>query len=341
MPTANYFGRNAFVAFAKEADGSVYGTANTSWDVRRPFVSCSMLRQIEKVPRANLMVAGAAGLRKSHYSAKDAATGSIELEQTYDGCGYFLHELFGASSTTDPGGGAPKVHTYTLADLPAVGVGSSLQRGTTMGLQRGTGQVEVFEGVVFTGGSMSVASGAHMALSMDMIAETSSARTTAITFSEPTNDNLVLHHETTAAGLAWNSQNFDLVDFEFKIENGMAERMRLGSLVTKQPVISDFRSISMTVTFETDDVQGYAEYLADQASDAVVTFNNGASSGDEREISFSLNAAYIESYTDEITETGLVLASVTFRAEGDGSSGLPLGASISVKNEAPTAVHNG
>jgi hypothetical protein len=176
---------------------------------------------------------------------------------------------------------------------------------------------------------------------MDMIAETSAARTTAITFSDPTNDNLVLHHETTAAGLAWNSQNFDLVDFEFKIENGMSERMRLGSLVTKQPVISDYRSISMTVSFETDDANGYAAYLADTASDAVVTFNNGGSSGAEREMVFSLNAAYVESYTDEVTETGLILASVTFRAEGDGSSGLPLGASVSVKNEAPTAVHNG
>ena len=56
---------------------------------------------------------------------------------------------------------------------------------------------------------------------------------------------------------------------------------------------------------------------------------------------FSLNAAYVESYTDEITETGLILASVTFRAEGDGTSGLPLGCSVSVKNQNSTAVHNG
>lgn len=338
MPTASYFGRNAFAAFAKEVDGSVYGTANTSYTVRRPIVSCSMLRQIEKVPRANLFVAGAHGLRKGHYIAKDAVTGSIELEATYDNCGYFIHELMGASSTA---GGTPNTHTYTLADLPAVGVGASNQRGTTMALQRGTGQVEVFEGVTFNNGTLSVASGAHMSLSMDMIAETSSARTTAITYSEPTYESLILHHETTSAGLAWNSQNFDLVDFEFKIENGMADRMRLGSLVTKQPVISDYRGITMTVSFETDDPQGYAAYLADTSSDAVVTFNNSGASGAEREIVFSLNAAYVESYTDEITETGLILASVTFRAEGDGTSGLPLGASVSVKNQNSAAVDNG
>lgn len=338
MPTASYFGRNAFAAFAKEADGSAYGTANTSYTVRRPIVSCSMLRQVEKVPRANLFVAGACGVRKGHYLASDKATGSIELEATYDNCGYFFHELFGASSSS---AGTPNTHTYTLADLPAQGVGASAQRGTTMALQRGTGQVEIFEGVTFNTGTLSVAAGAHMSLSMDMIAETSGARTTAITYTEPTRENLVLHHETTSAGLAWNSQNFDLVDFEFKIENGMADRMRLGSLLTKQPVISDYRSISMTVTFETDDPNGYATYLSDAQSDAVVTFNNGASAGAEREMVFSLNAAYIESYTDEVTETGLILASVTFRAEGDGASGLPLGASVAIKNQESTAVDNG
>ena len=338
MPTSSYFGRNAFAAFAKEADGSVYGTANTSYTIRKPIVSCSMLRQVEKVPRANLMVAGTSGLRKGHYLASDKATGSIEMECTYSGTGYFLHELMGASATT---GSSVRTHTYTLADLPAVGVGASNQRGTTMGLQRGTGQVEVFEGVVFNNGTFSCSAGAHLALSMDMIAETSSARTTAISYSEPTEEELVLHHQVTSAGLAWNSQNFDLVDFEFKIENGMADRMRLGSLVTKQPVISDYRGVTMTVTFETDDPNGYAPYLADTASDATVTFSNGLSGSSERLIQFNLNAAYVESYTDEVSETGLIMASVTFRAEGDGTSGLPLGASVIVMNGESTAVANG
>ena len=56
---------------------------------------------------------------------------------------------------------------------------------------------------------------------------------------------------------------------------------------------------------------------------------------------FELNAAYIESYTDEISETGLVTASVTFKAQGDGASGLALGTRMIVMNEAATAVHKG
>ena len=339
MPTASYFGRNSFIALAKEADGSVYGTANTSYDVRRPIISCSMLRQLEKVPRNNLTVSGAHGLRKGRYTASDKSTGSLDIEATYDNIGFFLHELMGASATA---GGTPNTHTYTLADLPAVGVGSSNQRGTTISLQRGTGQVETFKGIVFNSGTLSVSAGEQMNLSMDLIGSSSDARTTAITYSEPSDENLVLHNQMhSTSKFAWNSQNFDLVDFEFKIENAMSDRMRLGSLITAQPVVSDFRSCTMTVTFETDDPNGYAAYLADTASDAVVTFTNGLSSGDEREMVFSLHAAYMESYTDEVSETGLIMASVTFKAECDGTSGLPLGASISVKNEAATAVHNG
>ena len=339
MPTASYFGRNAFIALAKEADGSVYGTANTTYTVRRPIISCSMLRQIEKVPRNNLTVAGAHGLRKGHYIASDKSTGSLDIEATYDNIGYFLHELMGASATA---GGTPNTHTYTLADLPAVGVGASNQKGTTLSLQRGTGQVETFKGVVFNSGTLSCAAGEQMSLSMDLIGASSDARTTAISYTEPTYENLVLHNQMhSTSKFAWNSQNFDLVDFEFKIENALSDRMRLGSLITAQPVVSDFRGCTMTVTFETDDTNGYAAFLADVGQDAVVTFTNGLSAGNEREMVFSLNAAYMESYTDEVSESGLILASVTFRAEGDGASALPLGALVSVKNQNSTTVHNG
>ena len=64
-------------------------------------------------------------------------------------------------------------------------------------------------------------------------------------------------------------------------------------------------------------------------------------SGAEREMKFELNNAFIDSYSDEIGETGLITASVTFKAEADGDSGLALGTQISVKNQNSTAVHSG
>ena len=336
MATSSYFGRNSFVGIGLES--SAYGTAAAEAAVTRPIISCSMLRQIEKVPRPNLRVAGVAGLRKGHFIASDKVTGSLAIEATYDNCGYFMNQALGASSSDVSG--TPEVHTYTMGDVPI--------NGNTLFLQRGTGDnYERFEGCVINTLTCSVATGEAMTMEMELIGETSTSSagnarhdSPSLTFAEPTNENLVLHHH--AGTLNWNSQTITLMDFEYKLENGLAERMRLGSLLTKQPVQSDYRSATITVSFETDDAT-YHSFIADTVSDCVVTFNNGISSpaANEREMKFSLNAAYIESYTDEVTETGLVTASVTFRAQADGTSGLALGTNIITKNAASSAVHGG
>ena len=332
MATSSYFGRNSFVGIGPE---STYGTPAAEAAITRPIISCSMLRSIEKVPRPHLRVQGVAGLRKAHYIARDTSTGSLEIEATYDNVGYFLKAALGAASTS---AGTPNTHTYTMGDVPIEGNTLFLQRGTSDNYER-------FEGVVINSLSCSVAAGEHMTMTMDLIGETStsssgSARhdSPSLSFVAPTNENLVLHHHSST--LSYRSQTITLIDFEYSIENNLSERMRLGSLNTKQPTQSDFRNASFTVTFETDDAT-YQKFISDEEGDAVVTFNNGASSGSEREIKFSLNNAYIESYTDEISEAGLVTASVTLRAQGDGTSGLALGTQIEVKNENPSAVHSG
>jgi hypothetical protein len=327
MATSSYFGRNSFVGAAIETD---YGTAVT-------IISCSMLRQVEKVERANLRVMGTNGLRPGHYIVSDKVTGSLEMEATYDNIGFFMHHALGESATSS---GTVNTHTYSMGDVPAA--------GTTLRLQRGTSDYsETFEGVVYNTLTFSCAAGEAMTVTLDMIGETSQDSSpslrargnTGLTMTDPSKENLVLHHH--AGDLSWNSQTFNLIDFEYKLENGIADRMRLGSLVTKQPVQSDFRSATVTVTFETDDIQGYQAFVADTVSDLSIIFHNDGSAANEREMKFRLNSAYIESYTDEISEVGLITASVTFKAQGSGGAAVDRGTQIIVKNEASTAVHNG
>ena len=161
MPTASYFGRNSFVGIGPETSG--YGTAAAEAAVTRPIISCTMLRQIDKVPRPNLRVQGVAGLRASHYLSADRSTGSLELEATYDNVGYYLKAALGATSA-----GTPNTHTYTLGDVPIEGNTLFLQRGTSDNYER-------FEGVVINSMSCSVAAGEHMTMSFDLIGETSSS----------------------------------------------------------------------------------------------------------------------------------------------------------------------
>ena len=337
MATASYFGRNSFVGIGPE---STYGTPAAEAAITRPIISCTMLRNIEKVPRPHLKVSGVAGLRKAHYITKDSSTGSLEIEATYDNVGYFLKAALGAGATAADDGDAstPRVHTYTMGDVPIEGNTLFLQRGTSDNYER-------FEGVVINTMSCAVAAGEHMTMTFDLMGETSSSSagtarhdSPSLSFVDPSNENLVLHHH--AGTLSYRSQNITLIDFEYSLENGLAERMRLGSLNTKQPTQADFRNATMTVTFETDDAT-YQKFISDEEGDAVLTFNNGLSGANEREMKFSLNNAYIESYTDEISEAGLITASVTLRAQGDGTAGLALGTSIEVKNAAPSAVHSG
>ena len=304
MPTSSYFGRNAFIQLKEEG---TWGTAQAGSDLQRPLISCSMLRQVEKVERPNLHVSGTAGLRKGHTLVKDSATGSFSVEATYDNLNPVLYQAMGVGSTSSA---TVNTHTFTMADVPAAGL--------TMSLQRGTGQVEVFEGTVINTLTMKCAAGEVMTVDCDLIAQTSAARTTAITYTQPTNENLVLHHHLTAAGLAWDSQNIELIDFEFSLENGMSDRMRLGDLTTKQPTMADYRNAQVSVSFETDDAT-YAKLLDDSIGDAVIIFDNGGAGSAQRTITFTLHNAYIAEYTDEVSETGLVTASVVLKGEGDGT----------------------
>jgi len=296
-----------------------------------------MLRQVEKVPRANLRVMGVAGLRPGHYIASDKATGSLELEATYDNIGYFIDAALGESSTGSASGDGIYTHTYSLGDVPV--------KGTTMRLQRGTSDYsETFTGVVFNTLTLACAAGEHMSLTLDMIGKTSTDTEgprgdTPLSLTDPSKENLVLHHHASA--LNWNSNNFTMIDFEYKIENGLAERMYLGSLTTLQPVQSDYRNVTVTVTIETDDVQGYKAFIDDTVKDLEVTFHNDGSAALERELKVTMKECYIESYTDEISETGMVTASVTFKAQGSGGAAGDRGTQILVKNINSTAVHNG
>ena len=82
----------------------------------------------------------------------------------------------------------------------------------------------------FNTATFSCAAGEQMTLAMDMIAQTSQARASAISYVEPTNENLVLHHHTPGS-LSWNGQTFELIDFEYKIETASSIILRfLGRL---------------------------------------------------------------------------------------------------------------
>ena len=96
--------------------------------------------------------------------------------------------------------------------------------------------------------------------------------------------------------------------------------------------MADYRSATMTVSFETDDAT-YAKLMSDAQGDAEISFDNGLAGAARRYLHFALHNAYITDYTDEVSETGLVSATMTLKGEGDGTKH---GCQITAYNTAAT-----
>ena len=309
-----YSGRGSAIGSGEE---STWGTAvaRSAW---RPAISSNLLRTVERVPRPNLQTGAAGVMRRSHFTAADNAGGSVSIELTYENCGMWVKHLLGAAATT---GSSPYTHTYTLGTLPT---------GLTIENIRGTGTSEVFEGCRINTGTFAVSAGGVMSLDLDIIAETSAARGTAPTPSYGAGDTPVLHSH--AGQFSFNSVSYDLVSMSLAVNNALARRQLLGSAVTKQPKRNDFQSVELSVEIEVEDAL-YQSMIADDQSDAVITFTSGALSA-----AFTIHNAYLTSASDPVTSAGIVSQSLSFVGESDGTDE---GLSIAIVNTNSSAVTGG
>ena len=158
-------------------------------------------------------------MRRSHYIQSDNAGGSFSIEATYRSMGLLCKHLMGAVSTT---GTNPYTHVYTFAD--------DVPEGLPIENHRGTGPSEVFEGCRLNSGTFSVSAGGVMTCEFDVIAETSSARGSAGTPSFEATDAPILHSQ--AGQLTFGGATYDLIDMTLTVNNALAVRQHLGSLVT-------------------------------------------------------------------------------------------------------------
>ncbi len=310
-----YNGVDASIGFGEE---STFGTAvsRTHW---RPLISSSLTRTIEKVPRPTLRVGTAGAMRRSSYVQSDNAGGSFSIEASYESIGLLLKHLLGTATTT--GGSAPYTHAYTIAnDVPT---------GLTIENVRGTGTAEVFEGCRLNSCTLAVSAGGIMTCDFDVIAETSSARTSSGSPSFSATDAPVLHSH--AGKMGWNSATYDLIDMSLVINNAFAVRQHLGSSVTAQPKRSDFQSVELSVTVEVED-QLYADFVNNVESNVTLSFVNSF-----REFNIEVHNAYLSTASDPVSDAGIVRQNLTFIGQSDGTNE---GVKIEVKNDNSSATVN-
>lgn len=282
------FGRSAFIKYEQE---STYGTAVTT-SISNRVTSVSLGRSQERERTTHLSQSDAA-FAELTFDAFEQAGGSIEMPLFYKGMGQLFRCAIGGTPVTT--GAGPYTHVFEpTTELPSL----------TVDFQRGTGSLEKFEGVMVSAMTISCEAGAEASASFEVIAETASTRTTAITPSFGSGAQ-VFHHQ--AGSLSFNSNTYIVRSFEFTIDNKLERVNNLGSKLTGQPQISDVREVTITATLDLEDNNLYNSQLAGDQSDVELTFTGGSDS-----LTFLLRNAKITEYSDDVTSFGRIERTVTF-----------------------------
>ena len=309
------YGRMAFIKLGKE---TTWGTP-VATPVSNRVTSVSMLRRQSKSRKNNLSTSAAA-FQEGNFDGFEETGGTIQLPMYYDGSGMLLYAAMGDYTTT---GSDPYDHVFvcTLA-TPSL----------TIDVQRGSGSSEKFEGCKISSMNISCNAGEEMMMSVDIIAETAAARTTAITSSFGSGKS-INHYNLTAAKLDYDGGTYDIRSFDLTLNNSIERRNSLGAKVTAEPQLSDIREVVINITADMNSNTIYTDSLTSTSSTATMMFIN--SLGNEFKI--ELENAYVRDYEDSVDTIGVLTRSWTFVGQADPSNE-PL--KISVKNGNTDAIGN-
>jgi hypothetical protein len=301
------FGRGAFIKIGEEG---TYGTIASSMPVDNRIISASFQKTQEKERKTHLSQSGAGGFQNGHFEAFLNVGGSIDLPLLYEGTGMLIKAAIGSASTTDLSPATPQYqHDYEPAsngELPSLSIG----------LQRGTGEYEVFLGCKVATMSISGSAGEEVTASFEVIAQDANARSTA-TSSSFGSGRQIFHYESgnlsfTGSG----ASSFAMKSFELSLDNKLERRNVLGDKKTLEPITNDIKDITLSVTLEMQDNDLYDDYLNGLQSDVEFTFTN--SDGDLCNV--LIRNCYITDYDDAINTFGAIERTMTFVGEGDSSN---------------------
>jgi len=298
------FGRGAFIKLGEEG---TYGTIAASMPVDNRIISASFQKTQEKERKTHLSQSGAGGFQNGHFDAFLNVGGSIDLPLLYEGTGMLIKAAVGAVTTTDLSPATPQYqHDYEPAsdgELPSLSIG----------LQRGTGEYEVFLGCKVATMGISGTAGEEVTASFEIIAQNSNARSTATT-STFGSGRQIFHFES--GDLSYNSATYKMKSFELSLDNKLERRNVLGDKKTLEPITNDVKDITLSVTLEMQDNNLYTAYLDGTQSDVEFTFTN--SDGDLCNV--LIRNCYITDYDDSVNTFGALERTMTFVGEGDASN---------------------
>jgi len=310
------FAQNSFLRVGEE---SSWGSeqASTTQDIR---MISSTLQIVQERERTTHLSVPTSGMQSGTFEGFRNAGGSIDIPAYYDGIGVLIKAALGALASS--AGPAPYTHTYTPAStLPSLTI--QFQRGTNLNNSR-----EDFLGMKVNTMTISAEAGSEMTISFDLIGKDADARTTNETAAFPAHDE-ILHFEAgdLTLGSSFAPTSLQIRSFELTLSNAIDRRNLLGSKLTGEPVFTDLREVTMSVTCDVTDNTLYNASLAGTTDDVSLQFTRTANS--DHHFKMTLSNATIEDYNDNITAFGRVERTFTFRGTANATNA---GLTIEIKN---------
>jgi len=317
------FAQNSFLRVGEEATWGI-AQVSTTQDIK--VISSTLQSTQERERRTNLSIP-ASGLLSGTFDGFKQAGGSIDVPAFYDGIGVLIKSALGSVSSA--GAGDPYTHTYTpVFNMPSMSM--QFQRGTNL-----LNSMEEFTGLKVSTMTISAEAGSEMTCSFDLIGKDSGTRTTNITSDFPPYDQ-VYHYEagSLSMGGTLTISSLDIRSFELTMDNKLDRRNLLGSKLTGEPVPTDVREITMSITCDVTDNSLYADSIAGNAGDISIQFTRTTDTNHHFKI--TLDNATIEDYNDNITAFGRVERTFTLRGY---ASATDAGLTIEIKNASANGVY--
>jgi hypothetical protein len=309
------FAQNSFLKIAEE---TTWGAPITT-TVFVKLISSTLGVVQERERRTHLSVP-TSGMLSGTFEGFRNAGGTVEIPAYYDGIGLFIKAALGSVATT---GSSPLfTHTYTPAeDQPSLTV--DFQRGSNL-----ANSMEKFTGVKISTMTISAEAGSEMTCSFDVLAKDGATRASNITFTAPTFDQ-VYHYEAgdLTLGGTLSISTLAIRSFELTLDNKLDRRNLLGSKLTGEPVPTDVREVTMSITCDVTDNDLYNDSLDGNSGEVSIEFTRSAETTHRFKI--ILDSATIEDYNDNITAFGRVERTFTVRGYASGSDA---GLTIEIKN---------
>ena len=178
--------------------------------------------------------------------------------------------------------------------------------------------------------NISGSAGEEITASFEIIAQDSQTRAAALSSSFGSGKQM-FHFE--CGNLSYSGNNFAMKSFEFTLDNKLERRNVLGDKKTLEPVVSDVKDVTLSVTLEMEDNLLFDNFIAGTQSDAEFTLTN--SDGDACEI--TIRNAYVVDYDDPINTFGPIERSMTFVGESDA---VDEAIQIKITNQQSSAIAN-